>query len=96
MFLRGGQKVYEKNYNSGAWVSKMYNCRTKCKKAVEELKLHASIEHIYTTQKNLLNLEAIITPAVVVDGKILVAGRVHQLLTNLNKCWQNKKFFNNR
>jgi small redox-active disulfide protein 2 len=45
------------------------------KKAVEELKIDASIEHIYDP-KEFVKLGVMITPAVIVDGKILVAGKV--------------------
>ena len=45
------------------------------KKAVEELKLDASIEHIYDP-KEFAKFGVVVTPAVVVDGKILVAGKV--------------------
>ncbi len=45
------------------------------KKAVEELKIDASVEHIYDP-KEFVKLGVMITPAVIVDGKILVAGKV--------------------
>ncbi len=45
------------------------------KKAVEELKLDASVEHLYDP-KEYVKLGVVITPAVVVDGKVLVAGKV--------------------
>jgi small redox-active disulfide protein 2 len=45
------------------------------KKAVEELKIDASVEHIYDP-KEFVKLGVMITPAVIVDGKVLFAGKV--------------------
>jgi len=45
------------------------------KKAVVELQIDASIEHIYDP-KEFVKFGVMITPAVIVDGKVLVAGKV--------------------
>jgi len=45
------------------------------KKAVEELKIDASVEHIYDP-KEFVKFGVMITPAVIVDGKVLFAGKV--------------------
>jgi small redox-active disulfide protein 2 len=45
------------------------------KKAVVELQIDASVEHMYDP-KEFVKLGVMITPAVIVDGKILVAGKV--------------------
>jgi small redox-active disulfide protein 2 len=45
------------------------------KKAVEELQINATIEHLYDP-KEYAKLGVIITPAVVVDGKVVVSGKV--------------------
>ncbi|NSW77273.1 MAG: TM0996/MTH895 family glutaredoxin-like protein [Candidatus Atribacteria bacterium] len=59
----------------GAGCPKCQMVEANVKKACEELKLGAEVSHVYDVRE-FPKLGVRITPAVLVDGKIVVAGKV--------------------
>ncbi|MEN3186067.1 MAG: thioredoxin family protein [Atribacterota bacterium] len=59
----------------GAGCPKCRMVEANVKKACEELNLEAEVSHVYD-MREFLKLGVRITPAVLVDGKVVVAGKV--------------------